>query len=77
VNREIATLDDGRHVFFRDYGSRFLQPNGDIAKETMADFLHLTPQAYVTWADAMGPDIESLMRETLMRETSTREKPAQ
>ncbi|QBE67411.1 mucin-desulfating sulfatase [Pseudoduganella lutea] len=71
VNREIAALDDGRHVFFRDYGSRFLQPNGDIAKETMADFLHLTPQAYVTWADAMGPDIE-----TLMRETSTRDKPA-
>lgn len=62
VNREIAALDDGRHVFFRDYGTRFLQPNGDIAKETMPDFLHLTPQAYVTWADAMAPDIEKLIR---------------
>jgi lysophospholipase L1-like esterase len=63
VNREIAALDDGRHVFFRDYGARFLQPNGDIAKETMADFLHLTPPAYATWAGAMGPDIALLLGE--------------
>ncbi|MBB3224772.1 GDSL-type esterase/lipase family protein [Pseudoduganella umbonata] len=63
VNTAIATLDDGRHVFFRDYGARFLEANGDIAAETMPDFLHLTPKAYVTWADAMAPDIEKLMRE--------------
>jgi lysophospholipase L1-like esterase len=61
VNREIAALDDGRHVFFRDYGARFLEPNGDIARETMPDFLHLTPKAYATWAGAMGPDIEKLL----------------
>ncbi|TWI42924.1 lysophospholipase L1-like esterase [Pseudoduganella flava] len=62
VNREIAKLDDGSHVFFRDYGARFLQPNGDIAKETMPDFLHLTPQAYNVWAEALAPDIEKLVR---------------
>ena len=48
-------------MFFRDYGARFLQPNGDIAKETMPDFLHLTPQAYQTWGDAMAPDIGKLL----------------
>jgi lysophospholipase L1-like esterase len=61
VNQEIAALDDGRHVFFRDYGARFLAPNGDIAKETMADFLHLTPKAYGTWGDAMAPEIARLL----------------
>ncbi|MUI15113.1 mucin-desulfating sulfatase [Massilia dura] len=62
VNREIAGLDDGRHVFFHDYGARFLEPNGDIAMETMADFLHLTPKAYGTWGEAMAPDIARLVR---------------
>jgi lysophospholipase L1-like esterase len=62
VNREISKLDDGNRVFFRDYGARFLQPNGDIAKETMPDFLHLTPQAYNVWAEALAPDIEKLVR---------------
>jgi beta-glucosidase len=62
VNRELARLDDGKRVFFRDYGARFLQPNGDIAKETMPDFLHLTPQAYNVWAEALAPDIEKLVR---------------
>ncbi|WP_338764869.1 GDSL-type esterase/lipase family protein [Massilia sp. METH4] len=61
VNREIAALDDGKHVFFRDYGARFLEANGNIAKETMPDFLHLTPKAYATWAEAMGPDIDRLL----------------
>lgn len=62
VNREIARLDDGKRVFFRDYGARFLQPNGDIAKETMPDYLHLTPQAYNVWAEALAPDIDKLVR---------------
>lgn len=76
VNGAIAALDDGRHVFFRDYGPRFLEANGDIAAETMPDFLHLTPKAYATWAEAMGPDIELLMREQPMPEQPTREQQA-
>jgi lysophospholipase L1-like esterase len=62
INGEIARLDDGRHVFFRDYGPRFLEPNGDLAKETMYDFLHLTPKAYGIWGDALAPDIAQLVR---------------
>jgi lysophospholipase L1-like esterase len=33
----------------------------------MPDFLHLTPKAYVTWAEAMGPDIELLLHEKTTR----------
>ena len=61
VNSDIAAMDDGRHVFFRDYGARFLEPDGTIAKETMGDFLHLTPKAYGTWGDALAPEIARLL----------------
>jgi lysophospholipase L1-like esterase len=61
LNRMIATLDDGKQVVFRNYGARFLQPDGDISTEIMGDFLHLTPKGYQIWADAMAPDIRKLM----------------
>ncbi|MFM1822419.1 MAG: hypothetical protein RI967_685, partial [Planctomycetota bacterium] len=31
----------------------FLRPDGTISKEVMPDFLHLTPAAYETWAQAV------------------------
>lgn len=62
LNRLIATLDDGKQVVFRNYGPRFLQPDGDISNEIMGDYLHLTPKGYQIWADAMAPDIGQLMK---------------
>ncbi|RFP09306.1 hypothetical protein D0T25_23375 [Duganella sp. BJB488] len=61
LNRMIAKLDDGRHVFFHDYGARFLQADGDMSPEVMADFLHPTAKGYQIWSDAMLPDIGNLM----------------
>jgi lysophospholipase L1-like esterase len=34
-------------------GDLFLRPDGTISKEVMPDFLHLTPAAYETWAQAV------------------------
>jgi lysophospholipase L1-like esterase len=62
VNAALYELVEGRPVVYRDYGRLFLEPGGDIAKETMPDFLHLSPKAYGTWGDALVPDIERLMR---------------
>ena len=61
LNRQVATLDDGKRVFYRDYGPLFLQPDGTISPQTMPDFLHLTPAAYRSWADALQPDIARLL----------------
>ncbi len=61
LNRQVATLDDGKRVFYRDYGPLFLQPDGTISPQTMPDFLHLTPSAYRSWADALQPDIARLL----------------
>jgi len=62
LNRMIARLDDGKRVFFRDYGARFVQPNGDISPEVMADSLHPTAKGYQIWADAMLPEVTELIK---------------
>lgn len=65
LNRMIAKMDDGKHVFFRDYGALFLQADGSISPEIMGDFLHLTPKGYQIWADAMLPDIKNVLAEVI------------
>jgi lysophospholipase L1-like esterase len=62
LNRMIAKLDDSSHVFYRDYGARFLQADGDMSRDVMADFLHPTAKGYQIWSDAMRPDIQKLMQ---------------
>ncbi len=41
MNQAIQKLDDSSHIFFLDFGDRFLQPDGSISAETMKDFLHI------------------------------------
>lgn len=62
VNKTIAKLDDGKHVFFLDIGPKFLEPDGTIAKAVMPDFLHLSAEGYQRWADAIGPKLAELMK---------------
>ncbi|MFO1388698.1 GDSL-type esterase/lipase family protein [Cellvibrio sp.] len=61
VNAKVKTLNDNQHVFVKDYGSAFLQPDGSITKDVMGDFLHPTAKGYQLWVDAMYPDIQMLM----------------
>ena len=61
VNEIIAKLDDGKTVTFMDIGKQFLQPDGTITKETMPDFLHLTPKGYQIWADAIKDKLAELL----------------
>lgn len=44
INKEVAQISDNQNVFFIDVGSKFLQPNGNIARDVMHDFLHPTNQ---------------------------------
>src|SRR6185295_10141471 len=62
VNATIAKLDDGKHVFFLDIGSKFLQPDGTLTKEIMPDFLHLSAKGYQIWADAISAKLAELMK---------------
>lgn len=62
VNALVAKLGDNKHIFVKDYGALFLQADGTISKDVMGDFLHPTAIGYQIWADAMLPDIKTLMK---------------
>lgn len=52
VNKIIAKLDDGKNVRFLDIGPKFKNEDGQIPKEIMPDYLHLSPKGYDIWAKA-------------------------
>lgn len=63
VNKRIAKLDDGgKTTQFLDIGPKFVQDDGSISKEIMPDFLHLSPEGYRIWADAVKGPIHELMQ---------------
>jgi lysophospholipase L1-like esterase len=61
INALIATLDDGEHVHFMDIGDRFLEPDGSISVEVMADGLHPTERGYQIWAEAVMPTFREML----------------
>lgn len=62
VNKHLPALDDGQHVFVRDIGPAFLEPDGRISKSIMPDFLHLSPEGYRRWAEALVPIVEPWLK---------------
>jgi lysophospholipase L1-like esterase len=61
INELIADLDDGEHVRFMDIGDRFLERDGSISVDIMADGLHPTARGYQIWADAVMPTFREMM----------------
>jgi beta-glucosidase len=61
INAIIATLDDGEYVRFMDIGDGFLEPDGSISVEVMADGLHPTERGYEIWADAVMPTFREML----------------
>jgi lysophospholipase L1-like esterase len=62
INAIIATLDDGKTVFFKDIGKEFLDPSGGLSGEIMPDYLHLSAKGYDIWGKAIKADIEKLIK---------------
>jgi lysophospholipase L1-like esterase len=63
VNRIIARLDDQRHVFFMDIGSRFLDDKGVFLPESFrADNLHPQAKGYEIWGEAVSQKLAQLMK---------------
>ncbi len=58
-----SKLADGEHVFYLDIGEKFLTPDGTLTREIMPDFLHLSPQGYTIWAEAIEPEVARLTGE--------------
>jgi lysophospholipase L1-like esterase len=63
VNRVIAKLDDQKHVFFLDIGSRFLDDKGYFLPDTFrADLLHPVAKGYDIWGAAVKDKLAELMK---------------
>jgi lysophospholipase L1-like esterase len=61
VNKTIAKLDDGKNVRFLDIGPKFLGSDGQLPKEIMPDYLHLSPKGYEIWAEAIRPLLNEML----------------
>ena len=62
VNAAIAKLDDGEMIHFLDIAGSFLDDKGALSRKIMPDLLHLSPQGYQIWADAIEPSVAKLMK---------------
>jgi lysophospholipase L1-like esterase len=63
ANKIASRIADGKMIHYLDIGDKFLEPDGSISKETMHDYLHLTPKGYKIWAEAIEPKLAELMGE--------------
>lgn len=60
LNQMVKSLDDGKTVYFHDFGSRFVAADGTLSAALQPDFLHLSEAGYQIFADAIRPAIEAL-----------------
>src|SRR5580692_1020596 len=63
VNRIVSKLDDQRHVFYMDIGSRFLDEKGVFLTDAFrADNLHPQAKGYDIWGAAVKDKLADLMK---------------
>jgi len=62
TNEIVAKLDDGKMVFYKDIGEKFLAADGSLEKKIMPDFLHLSQEGYEIWAMAIKDDLQKLLK---------------
>ncbi len=62
ANGIISKLDDGKMVFYKDIGEKFLEKDGSLDKKIMPDYLHLSEAGYQIWADAIKEDVTKLLK---------------
>ena len=61
VNQALARLDDGKHIFYLDFGSQYIENDGSISKDIMPDALHPNEAGYKIWANAMEPKLKQFL----------------
>jgi lysophospholipase L1-like esterase len=61
-NEIIAKSADGKKIFYKDIGEKFLEKDGTLDKKVMPDFLHLSPTGYEIWANAIKDDLSKLLK---------------
>lgn len=63
INRIVAKLDDQRHVFYMDIGSKFLDEKGNFLPDVFrSDNLHPQAKGYDIWGAAVRDKLAELMK---------------
>ena len=63
VNKLIARLDDQKHVFFMDIGSKFLDDKGVFLPDSFRpDNLHPQAKGYDIWGQAVQAKLAELLK---------------
>lgn len=65
INQKLTHCADNERVFYLDINHRFLTEDGWLTADVMPDFLHLHPEQYRVWAEAMEPTITALLEADL------------
>ena len=60
INQMIQRYADGERVQYFEIGDHFMEPDGTISRKIMPDLLHLSPQGYQIWAEALEPKLKEL-----------------
>ena len=63
INQVLAKLDDGKHIFYQDFGSQYVELDGTISKDIMPDALHPNEKGYQIWANATECKLKHLLGE--------------
>ena len=62
VNQALEKMDDGKTVFYADFGSKMIEADGSISKQMMGDALHPGATGYEIWAAAIEPKLKQLLK---------------
>ncbi len=63
INKLLPALAQEGRVRYLDIGDTFLGEDGKVPETIMPDGLHLSPEGYQKWADAVVPVLEEMMGE--------------
>ena len=62
INERVQSLADGKRVHLLDINAKFLDKKGNLSKDIFPDLLHLSPEAYEIWTEALMPKLKELMK---------------
>ncbi len=63
VNEIISGFADDKHVYYLDFGDRFVDEDGKLSTELMRDNQHPSAAGYLVWAEVMEPVLAGLLEE--------------